>query len=296
MNLQQLETFRHVVELASFTKAAVRLNTTQSTVSMRISDLEQELGVQLLDRSRRHVQATNSGRELLSYAGEMSRLRQEIIANIGHPERFSATIRLGVAELVALTWLPDLVAQINAVYPNVEVDLDVGLSGDYFNKTANRDFDLLFLATDGSPLHGLIDEPLYKVDFCYMASPSLNLHGSPLSPTELEKCSLISLGQSSALASIQDRWLQQNHIRPKKIYRTNSMEVSAGLVRSGLGISFLPVAQYSKDIAAGRLVVLETQPPMPKVQFSAVYSDSDVAPQIRITLKLAHRVIAAQNF
>lgn len=71
MNLQQLETFLTVVELGSFTKTAQRLNSTQSTVSMRIAELERELGVQLPDRSQRHIRPTSKGRGLPQSLGDL---------------------------------------------------------------------------------------------------------------------------------------------------------------------------------------------------------------------------------
>lgn len=296
MNLRQLETFRDVVQLASFTKAAGRLNSTQSTISMRISDLENELGVQLLDRSQRRIEATPIGRRLLPYAVEMCRLREELFAEIGRADKLAATIRLGVAELVALTWLPDLVAKINEDYPNVEVDLEVGLTGDYFKKILNRESDLLFLATDGTCPSGLVYDPLYKIDFQYMASPSLNLHGRKLGSDELEQCHMISLAPSSAVAGIEDKWLRQNSIEAKKMTRSNSMEASARLVRSGLGMSLLPVSHYAKDIAEGHLVTLETMNAMPRVQFSAIHSESDVAPLTRIVLNYARQLASKSEF
>ena len=69
MNLQQLETFRLVAELGSFTRAARTLNSTQSTVSMRVAQLERELDVQLLDRSKRAVnETTKSGKWMECFA------------------------------------------------------------------------------------------------------------------------------------------------------------------------------------------------------------------------------------
>lgn len=296
MNLQQLETFRDVVQLASFTKAAARLNSTQSTISMRISDLEQELGVQLLDRTQRHIKATTIGRRLLPYAKEMCRLREEIIVEVGRADKLDATIRLCAGELVAMTWLPDLVAEINQYYPNVEVDLEVGLTGDCFKKALNRDSDLMFLATDGTPQEGLVLNPLYEIEFRYMASPSLNLHGRNLFPEEMEKCPLISLGSTSALAVIEDKWMRQHQIEPQKRTRSNSMETSARLVRSGLGMSFLPVSHYAKQIAEDRLAILETENELPRVQFSAVHSESEVTPLTRIVLKLAYKLAINSEF
>ena len=73
-NLKQLETFYWAAKLGSFTAAAERLNYTQSTVSMRIHDLEQNLGVSLFDRSQRTARITSKGRDLLKHAEELLNL------------------------------------------------------------------------------------------------------------------------------------------------------------------------------------------------------------------------------
>jgi DNA-binding transcriptional LysR family regulator len=68
MNRKQLETFETIVRLGSFAAAAAKLNATQSTVSARIQELEESLGVQLFDRAQRKANLTTKGRELVSYA------------------------------------------------------------------------------------------------------------------------------------------------------------------------------------------------------------------------------------
>jgi DNA-binding transcriptional LysR family regulator len=65
MNVHQLETFYWIVKLGGFTAAADRLRPTQSTVSMRIRELERSLGVRLFDRGKRTARVTAAARELV---------------------------------------------------------------------------------------------------------------------------------------------------------------------------------------------------------------------------------------
>src|SRR5205085_11305694 len=78
MNLRQLETFYWAAKLGSFSAAADRLNATQSTVSMRIQDLERDFGRTLFDRGRRGARITAMGRELMRYGVEVLRLSPEV--------------------------------------------------------------------------------------------------------------------------------------------------------------------------------------------------------------------------
>jgi len=294
MNLQQLETFHWVVALGSFTKAANKLNITQSTVSMRISDLEQDLGVRLLDRSQRAVRMTPKGRDLFGYAMEIRRLVGEMRSNVGNPQTVSGSIRMGVAELVALTWLPDLIADLNRLHPNVEIDLEIGVSGDMIDKLVSRQIDLSFLPMQSleqaGMSRGLQATLMGNVDFAFMAAPSLALPDGRLRPGDLERWPLISFSQRSVLAEIQEGWFQANGSSPTKIDRSNSMEISAGLVRSGLGLSLLPVAYYAEDIRAGRLQILDVDPVLPPVSFFAVRAASVGSPLIDRVVDLAGNV------
>jgi DNA-binding transcriptional LysR family regulator len=105
MNRKQLETFETIVRLGSFAAAAAKLNATQSTVSARIQELE-ALGVQLFDRAQRKANLTTKGRELVSYAQTAIDLFSKIQHQVGNPQALAGIVRVGVAELVAVTRLP----------------------------------------------------------------------------------------------------------------------------------------------------------------------------------------------
>ena len=83
MEFRHLETFRSVVEQGSFTGAAKKLNTTQSNVSLRVAELERELGVTLVDRTRRKARVTPKGRDLLRYASQLALLLDELRNTVG---------------------------------------------------------------------------------------------------------------------------------------------------------------------------------------------------------------------
>lgn len=296
MNLQQLETFRWVVTLASFTKAAVKLNTSQSTVSMRIAELERELGMQILDRAQRFVRTTPKGRDLLRYAVEIDRLVTELKVNVGNPETVSGSVRMGVAELIALTWLPDLVSMMNRLYPRIEIDLEVGLTGTLYDKIRAGETDLSLVPVAERPGGGIRASLLGRVEFAFMVAPSIGLPKERPGPPDLEGVPLISLGPNSTLSAIEERWFGKNRSRPTKINRSNSMEISAGLVRSGLGMSLLPVDYYAPDISAGRMVALDVRPALRPVPFYAVYLDDSGSPLIRRVVEIAKRVSACGDY
>src|SRR5262249_40294128 len=120
LDFKTIETFLWVATLRSFRRAAEKPTTTRPAVSMRMAQLEGELGVRLLERDRRVVAPTPKGQELVGYAERLMRLRAEMIEAVGDRSTMRGIVRLGVSETIVHTWLPSLVERVNAAYPNLE--------------------------------------------------------------------------------------------------------------------------------------------------------------------------------
>ncbi|MGO7425308.1 LysR family transcriptional regulator, partial [Rhizobium ruizarguesonis] len=79
VDFKALETVLWIAQLESFRAAAEKLNTTQPAISVRVAQLEEELGTQLFDRSSRTLSVTPAGRQVLTYADRLLRLRAELL-------------------------------------------------------------------------------------------------------------------------------------------------------------------------------------------------------------------------
>src|SRR5260221_599931 len=124
-DFKAIETFMWVVTLGSFRGAAHKLNTTQPAISQRIAQLEREVGVRLLQRDRRMVLPTPSGRQMMVYAEKLIGLRSEMLAVGGDRSAMRGVLRLGVAETIAHTWLSQLIKSVNHAYPNLSLEIEV---------------------------------------------------------------------------------------------------------------------------------------------------------------------------
>src|SRR5207237_10077416 len=120
-DFKAIETFMWVVTLGSFRGAAQKLNTTQPAISQRIAQLEHEVGVRLLQRDRRMVLPTPSGRQMMVYAEKLIGLRSEMLAVVGDQSAMRGVLRLGVAETSVPTWLSQLIKSGNHAYPNLSL-------------------------------------------------------------------------------------------------------------------------------------------------------------------------------
>src|SRR6202051_1506359 len=103
-DFKAIETFMWVVTLGSFRGAAQKLNTTQPAISQRIAQLEREVGVKLLQRDRRMVLPTPSGRQMMVYAEKLIGLRSEMLAVVGGRAGGRGVLRLRVCGSHSHAW------------------------------------------------------------------------------------------------------------------------------------------------------------------------------------------------
>src|SRR6202047_3789140 len=123
-DLNSLMIFAKVVEAKGFSEAARRLKMPTSTVSRRVADLENQLGVRLLERSTRSLRLTDVGSEVLEHAQHTAEL-SETIDNIAsnHLSHVSGTLRLSAPPSTSDSLLAPLVGAFQASYPDVRVQI-----------------------------------------------------------------------------------------------------------------------------------------------------------------------------
>lgn len=269
MNIRRLETFLQIVRVGSFAGAAAKLNATQSTISTRIQELEQELGVDLFDRSQRKATLTAKGQELVRYAEQAVLLSSEIKQTIGTRDRFSGLVRLGVAELVAITWLPAMASQLHAKYPRVTLEFDVALTMPLRDRLQAGMIDVALIPGDVFD-RGYVARSLGAVSFRWMAGANFFAPDRRLLPEDFEGTRILSLGEDSFHNSTINDWLQKSKVQAT-LDVCNSMSVIASLTSAGLGVSLLPPSCYQREIAEGSLRVLNTDPVPADVEFFVVY-------------------------
>ncbi len=288
MTLKQLETFYWVCRLGGFAAAARHMHSTQSGVSMRIHDLESSLGVALFDRNQRSARLTAKGQELVQYAERLMTATSEIRHRIGDPKVSSGTVRLGVTEFVAVTWLPGLVAAINENYPDIALELDVDLTLTQMRKLQNGGLDVAVLP---GPIEepGLTHVSLGSVEFAWMASPRLGVPRAKLTPRDLRAWPLLTLTHDSNLHKLLARWFEASDATIRRANACNSIGVLAALTMAGLGVSYLPREHFARDIEDGKLQVLDIAPRLPDLEYLAIFEKRQIQPLAQTIAQLAQQ-------
>lgn len=286
MNLRKLETFYWAAKLGSFTAAAERMNATQSTVSMRIQELEREFAVLLFDRSQRVARVTVLGRELMQYAEQILHLAAEMRERISAAESMPGILRVGVAEVISITWLPRLVKDIHQRFPKVRLELEEALTRDLVDKLEQGSLDLI-LAPGRIEGYQFNPVSLGTVQFSWMASPTLGLPDRELTPRDLQNWPVIALARESYHHTSIEDWFRSGDAHCQRIDTCKSLGVAASLAQSGLGVTLLPVRRYQEELAAGNLKIITSTPAFPPIEFMATCANDSFQPLARRVATLA---------
>jgi DNA-binding transcriptional LysR family regulator len=271
MTESHLKTLLWVVRLGGIGAAAKHLHITQPAITRRIQELEKDLGAQVLRREGRNVVPTALGQ---MYVASAERILSEIstMRMSAKGDTVVGTIRVGVAEVIALTWYHRLHSRIEKRYPNVRLEIDVDMSSRLATKLVRDQIDIALLPGAVNMPHANQTD-LGTCALEWMSVPRLleSRKGRHFSPATLANLPIITLPHEANAHNVMLEWFEEAAVKPSRIHSCNSVSAVASLVRSGMGVSLLPVDLFKGDLQSGSLVVLPVTPAISKVNYVAVY-------------------------
>ena len=285
ITIKQIEAVHWAAKLGSFHAAAAKLNTTQSTISKRIQELEQDIGFQIFDRSNRISQVTLKGREFLSDFAEILDLHRRILQKAESEGQYSGRFRLGVTEMVSLTWLPRLIAAITARFPKIVLTTSVSQSATLLAQLRAYQLDLALCPYNHpSDLEGFSTLRLPPMESAWMCRPAdAKLYPGELSVGQLASLPLLSYAEGSLQYRRVVDALKDQGATPRETIICSSMVALAELTRVGLGVAYLP-RDYFQSFG---LAILQTKLVINPLPYSAVFRGDYISSEIA---KLAERI------
>jgi LysR family transcriptional regulator, nitrogen assimilation regulatory protein len=271
MDLRALRYFTHVAELRSFSKAAAQLRVAQPALSRQVRKLENELGVELIERAGRQIALTEAGRLLLQRAHSiMLQVSQAADDVRSHDADLIGSAALGVSPATCEVLGPIIIEECAKTYPKLRLNFIEGFSGFIIDRLVNEDLTLCILHNPprqrSIEVEPLLSEPMYLVGPGAKAS-ALHSVNTRLS---LQSLPLILPNRTHGLRTLIDRALAGRHINVA--YQVDGYTLTKALVAAGQGYTILPYSAIQRQVEAK--------------QFSAVPLRR---PQISWTLSLAYR-------
>ncbi len=244
--------FRAVSEQLSFRKAAEELYLTQPAVSLQIKALEEDLGVQLFDRSGSHISLTDAGKILLGYLRQSSALlaqaEHDIAALSGE---HAGNLALGASTTIAQYVLPRLLAEFKREHPRVHPTL---LSGNTENIVEAVEAQKIALGFIEGPARSrdVKTEPFLEDELVLIASSANEfaernlISGSELAATPLLMRERGSGTRQVIEAALERLGVKRNSLRI--VMELDSTEAIKSAVEAGLGIGFVSRWAIAKDL------------------------------------------------
>ncbi|PKQ73152.1 LysR family transcriptional regulator [Aeromonas sobria] len=266
--------FATVVEQGSFTRAAELLGMPKSSVSQKISRLEAQLGVRLLQRTTRKLSLTPQGELYVEHCQGLLVLARS--ANLAMARLRSAPagrVRITAPEATGTLLLGKILAEFRALYPEVVLELTLS---DEQEDLVGEGYDLALRA---APLKdsSLICRRIGQVARHLVAAPAyLAAHGMPQQLSELGRYACLVHS-----AMLVWPW-QEGGWRPQGACVSNSLLALREMAIHDGGIALLPHHVCAGDLAAGRLQKVLPDQPIPANPFYLIYpSREHLAPALR---------------
>jgi DNA-binding transcriptional LysR family regulator len=285
----QLEAFYWTARLGSLKEAARHLHVAQPTVSLRIDQLESEVGSALFKRVGRGLALTAKGEALLPNVTVVIEEYRRVRQAMGQQGLNLGVLRVGTTETFAQACLTRFMREIERRYPGLELEFVVRTSADLESGLLERRLDVAFaINPSGDPKLTLT--PLGVQPAIWVAAPALKMR-SPLHPSQLEGVTIITNPHPAPMWRQIVDWFRQAGLEPSRVCRCSSPTIAAQLVIGGLGVSLLPRLLVQDAIDAGEVCGLKTNLPVHASRMFGAYRFAEGDNFLREIVAIGHDVM-----
>jgi LysR family hca operon transcriptional activator len=293
MELRHLRYFVAVAEEGSLTVAADRrLHTAQPSLSRQIRDLEHEVGAQLLVRSVRGVELTDSGQAFLDHARlALVQVEAAIEAarRAAHPAK--PTFALGFLTGQEMGWLPEAMRILRDELPNIEVSVSSQYSPDLAQALLRGKLDLAFMRPEAKmpdlDYRVVVKEPLVVV------MPGDHRLASRNAVALQDIAGEIFIGMSNTAPVLQvviDDYLKRSGMDLRPVHRVDNLAMAMSLIASTRGVALLPA--YARNFLPSSVISRPIKGYVPTIDLVIGYNRANTSPTLKLFLSRADDLIA----
>lgn len=288
LNLHFLRVFTAVAEAGSFSRAAELLFMSQPAVSKLVRELEQQVGLALLDRSARPVRLTEAGEVLLAHA-------RRIFADESAAERAldqlrelgAGSLAVGASSTIGIYLLPPAIARFHRRHPRVRLFLDIGNTQQVVQHLRAATLDVAFVE---GPVEGegLDVTPWRGDELVVVAPPDHPLAaGEPVTLGRLLEEPFVLREPGSGTREVIELALRERGAALSVTLELGSTEAIKRAVAAGMGLAIVSVATVTTELAAGGLRRLRVpELPLPRQLTRLTVVGRPPSPALRALLAL----------
>lgn len=272
VSFKQLRYFEALARLGHFGKAAEHCAISQPALSMQVQDLEDALGLKLIERRAKGASLTEPGKEI---ARRAARILGEVQDLADYARQcgalLSGPLRLGVIPTIAPYLLPQLLVTLKARHPNLELHVRETQTSVLLSELAEGRLDLLVLALP-------VEEPDFETlrlfdDTFLLAMPKGRRPQARVraNPELLKSDRLLLLEEGHCL---RDQALSYCSLRQVDTFGASSLATLVQMVANGMGLTLLPEISVAQECARGEIALVRFEEPEPKRTLGLVWRAS----------------------
>ena len=260
MDVRGLEVFLSVAKHLNFTRAGEEVHLSQPSVSVRIRQLERDLGSKLFEQLGKRIALTEAGQLLLPYALRVMAAMDDALHAIDELKGLErGSLRIGASTTPGMYLIPQTIAQFKQQYPKIDVHLAVKDTRQIEEGVIRNKFDFGFV---GGHLAGdEVDVLPWVTDHLILVVPPNHLlaRKKAVKVADLRKERFILREPGSATRAAVVNHLQKSDLKMETIMEMENPESVKKAVQSGLGIAFISKFAVETELKAKTLVALRVK-------------------------------------
>lgn len=248
VEFRQLQHFYLVAKLGSITKVAKRLHMAQPAISISIQKLEEEIGVQLIDRNQKPLALTAEGQAFWQGASDvLERLQDMIMEMDDYKYSHKGTIRIGIPPMLGAFLIPRIFKEFREIYPGIEL-LSVEEGTLAIQKQLEQgDLDVaVIMMNDLSANLEVVPITTGELCVCLPAGHPLDIF-EKIPIWELKEEPFVLLQESTYVRKLILQECAKHGFTPKIAFSSSQIITLLGLVEQGVGITFLLESIVKKE-------------------------------------------------
>ena len=260
MDARDMEVFLSVAKHLNFTRAGKEVHLSQPSVSVRVRQLERDLGVKLFEQLGRRVTLTEAGRLLVPHASRVLAAMDDArhaVEELQGLER--ATIRIGASTTPGMYLVPKIIARFMRRHPKVEIHLGIEDTRRVEEGVAANEFDFGFVG--GHLVGDQIDVIPWLTDEVMLVAPPGHalIRKRIVGPKDIAGEPFIFREQGSATQAAVERGLRASDLQVKAVMEMSNPEAVKQAVQGGLGLAFLSRFAVEAELKAGTLAAVRVR-------------------------------------
>jgi DNA-binding transcriptional LysR family regulator len=256
MTIIQLETFLKISELKSFTLAANDLGYAQSTVTMQIKQLEEELGCELFERLGKTIVLTSSGEKLRIYAERLLQLEREIYLEVPESDEPAGLLKIGVSESLCYNIFPRILMDYKKRCPKINIRLSFVMHDTFPELLKKGELDLVYTLNPHIEDENLTLLHEQREFLGFYASPAHELAAKKINEKDLNDVPMLLTSHNCSFRNMFLSCMKRHDCKPDIVMETSSKEILKVFSANGFGVALMPDMTAVEDVKRGSIVKL----------------------------------------